>query len=157
MGDLFSCSTQSSMAHCISKDCRLGKGIAKLFREKFGRIKELESCKAGIGGLAPLQDKSRYLEITFNLTFNVLNINFKYIYHTLYLSSYFNSKTNSTFLLKFNIYRQYYKQFNTWILLMLYLDSYTILWQRRSIQTSQPMKVCARLLRKCASMPVNTR
>jgi len=61
VGDLFMSAGSSSLAHCISKDCRLGKGIAKLFREKFGRIKEIEDCKAGIGDVATLKDKQRYI------------------------------------------------------------------------------------------------
>jgi len=61
VGDLFCSTASSSLAHCISKDCRLGKGIAKIFREKFGRIKEIENCKAGIGDVATLKDKQRYI------------------------------------------------------------------------------------------------
>ena len=60
-GDLFSSPDSSSLAHCISVDCKLGKGIAKIFREKFGRIKEIEDCKATVGGLAVLRDKSRFI------------------------------------------------------------------------------------------------
>ena len=60
-GDLFSSPGSSSLAHCISVDCKLGKGIAKIFREKFGRIKEIEDCKASVGGLAVLRDKSRFI------------------------------------------------------------------------------------------------
>ena len=55
--DLFSCPLTSSLAHCISRDCRLGKGIAKLFRDRFGRVGELERQRAGVGELAVLQDR----------------------------------------------------------------------------------------------------
>ena len=42
-GDLFQCPTNASMAHCISRDLAMGKGIAKLFKQKFGNINELRS------------------------------------------------------------------------------------------------------------------
>jgi len=58
-GDLFT--SNSSLCHCISKDCRLGKGVAKIFREKFGRIKELEESGAKIGGVATLKVGDRYI------------------------------------------------------------------------------------------------
>ena len=61
VGDLFSCPSTSSLAHCISKDCKLGKGIAKLFREQFGRVDEIERCGAGIGEVAVLQHGSRFI------------------------------------------------------------------------------------------------
>ena len=41
-GDLFSCSDSSSLAHCISADCGMGKGIAVLFKKKFGGVQELK-------------------------------------------------------------------------------------------------------------------
>ena len=60
-GDLFSSPSSSSLAHCISVDCRLGKGIAKIFREKFGRINEIKECKAKVGEIAVLRDRSRFI------------------------------------------------------------------------------------------------
>lgn len=41
IGDLFSCSDKSSMAHCISADCRMGKGIAVLFKKRFPGLNDL--------------------------------------------------------------------------------------------------------------------
>lgn len=41
-GDLFSCSTSHSLAHCISEDVRMGKGIAVLFKKKFGGVEEIK-------------------------------------------------------------------------------------------------------------------
>ena len=61
VGDLFSAPSSASLAHCISRDCKLGKGIAKIFREKFGRIREIENCKAGVGDIAVLPDGSRFI------------------------------------------------------------------------------------------------
>ena len=60
-GDLFSSPSSDSLCHCISRDYRLGKGIAKLFREKFGRIEELKKSEANIGGIAVLADGRRFI------------------------------------------------------------------------------------------------
>ena len=54
-GDLFSAPSSSSLAHCISKDCRLGAGIAKIFRQKFGRVDELTRMGTDVGGVSPLK------------------------------------------------------------------------------------------------------
>ena len=40
-GDLFSCHDSESLAHCISADARMGKGIAVLFKKKFGGVDEI--------------------------------------------------------------------------------------------------------------------
>jgi len=60
-GDLFSSPSTESLCHCISRDYKLGKGIAKLFREKFGRIDELKDSGARVGGLAVLKDGKRFV------------------------------------------------------------------------------------------------
>jgi len=60
-GDLFSCGDSVSMAHCISRDLRLGKGIAVLFKNKFGRIDEMREQNPKVGGMAVLQDKKRFV------------------------------------------------------------------------------------------------
>ena len=56
-GDLFQ--AQSSLAHCVSQDLKMSKGIAKLFREKFisngNRMKELENMQIGIGSVGALK------------------------------------------------------------------------------------------------------
>ena len=54
-GDLFSTASAESLAHCISKDCRLGAGIAKLFKQKFGRITELKQMGTDVGGVSPIR------------------------------------------------------------------------------------------------------
>ena len=41
-GDLFGCAETDSLAHCVSKDMRMGKGIAVLFKKKFGGMDELK-------------------------------------------------------------------------------------------------------------------
>merc|ERR1712142_1443708 len=60
-GDLFDAPRSVSLCHCISRDYKLGKGIAKIFREKFGRIDELKKSEAHIGGIAVLKEKNRYI------------------------------------------------------------------------------------------------
>jgi hypothetical protein len=40
---------------------RLGKGVAKIFREKFGRIRELEDSGAEVGGIAVLREAGRFI------------------------------------------------------------------------------------------------
>ncbi len=59
-GDLFS--SKESLAHCISKDLKLGKGIAKTFREKYpDLISELKLHDPQIGDLLIYKDKSRFI------------------------------------------------------------------------------------------------
>lgn len=41
-GDLFSCPKDEALAHCISEDCRMGAGIAVMFKKKFGGLEELK-------------------------------------------------------------------------------------------------------------------
>ena len=61
-GDLFEATGNNvSLAHCISRDLKLGKGIAKLFRQKFGRMKELEEANAQIGDIAVLKVGTRFV------------------------------------------------------------------------------------------------
>lgn len=42
-GDLFSCPESSSLAHCVSADLAMGKGVAVLFKRKFGGVAELKA------------------------------------------------------------------------------------------------------------------
>ena len=42
-GDLFSCSNAASMAHCVSADLHMGRGVATAFKKKFGRVEELRA------------------------------------------------------------------------------------------------------------------
>ncbi|VDI08671.1 Hypothetical predicted protein, partial [Mytilus galloprovincialis] len=42
-GDLFDCPETDALAHCVSEDLRMGKGIAVLFKKKFGGVGELIS------------------------------------------------------------------------------------------------------------------
>ncbi|XP_067643149.1 ADP-ribose glycohydrolase OARD1 isoform X2 [Eurosta solidaginis] len=60
-GDLFSADESYSMAHCVAADMRLGKGIAVKFRTKFGQMHTLKQQEQKPGGVAVLQDKSRFI------------------------------------------------------------------------------------------------
>ena len=42
-GDLFECPGTCSLAHCVSEDLAMGKGVAKLFKEKFGGVSVLRA------------------------------------------------------------------------------------------------------------------
>uniref|UniRef100_A0A8C5JMZ6 ADP-ribose glycohydrolase OARD1 n=1 Tax=Junco hyemalis TaxID=40217 RepID=A0A8C5JMZ6_JUNHY len=60
-GDLFSCPSTDALAHCISEDCRMGAGIAVLFKKKFGGVQELLDQKKKTGEVAVLQRDDRYI------------------------------------------------------------------------------------------------
>lgn len=60
-GDLFTCSDSSSLAHCISEDVRMGKGIATAFKKKFGRVEEIRSQRQRPGGVAVLKCDNRFV------------------------------------------------------------------------------------------------
>ena len=61
IGDLFSAPPNVSLAHCVSADLAMRKGIAKTFKQAFGRVSELKEQKAGVGGIAILKDRERYV------------------------------------------------------------------------------------------------
>ena len=42
-GNLFSCPEDQALAHCISEDCRMGAGIAVMFKQKFKGLEELKN------------------------------------------------------------------------------------------------------------------
>lgn len=42
-GNLFSCPEDEALAHCISEDCRMGAGIAVMFKQKFKGLEELKN------------------------------------------------------------------------------------------------------------------
>ncbi|NXX12098.1 OARD1 deacetylase, partial [Podargus strigoides] len=60
-GDLFSCPQTDSLAHCISEDCRMGAGVAVLFKKKFGGVQELLDQQKKTGEVAVLQRDDRYI------------------------------------------------------------------------------------------------
>lgn len=58
-GDLFS--AQESLAHCVSRDFYMGKGIALDFKKRFQRVRELHEQEKGIGDVATLLDGERFI------------------------------------------------------------------------------------------------
>ncbi|TDG44429.1 hypothetical protein AWZ03_009125 [Drosophila navojoa] len=60
-GDLFSAGPEYSMCHCVAADLRMGKGIAVKFRNKFGKVAELQKQNVKPGGVAILKDNGRYI------------------------------------------------------------------------------------------------
>ena len=60
-GDLFTESNPySSLADCVAKDLRMGKGIAVIFKKKFGTLGLKEQC-ARVGSVAVLERDSRFI------------------------------------------------------------------------------------------------
>ncbi|XP_067096228.1 ADP-ribose glycohydrolase OARD1 isoform X2 [Osmerus mordax] len=60
-GDLFSSPEDEALAHCISKDCRMGAGIAVMFKDKFGGVEELKKQKKEPGHCAVLKTDTRFV------------------------------------------------------------------------------------------------
>ncbi|XP_037334290.2 ADP-ribose glycohydrolase OARD1 isoform X1 [Pungitius pungitius] len=60
-GDLFSCPEDQALAHCISEDCRMGAGIAVMFKEKFKGVEELKEQKKLTGNCAVLKRDGRFV------------------------------------------------------------------------------------------------
>ena len=59
-GDLFK-GEKSSLAHCISRDIKMGKGIALIFKQKFGGVDELQKQNKKVGEVAVLERNGRYI------------------------------------------------------------------------------------------------
>lgn len=60
-GDLFSSDEKDSLAHCVSRDFKMGKGIAVFFKEKFGNVQNLKDQNKQIGDIAVLKDNNRFV------------------------------------------------------------------------------------------------
>ncbi|XP_037553261.1 ADP-ribose glycohydrolase OARD1, partial [Nematolebias whitei] len=60
-GDLFSCPADDALAHCISEDCRMGAGIAVMFKQRFGGVSELKEQKKFLGQCAVLERGRRFV------------------------------------------------------------------------------------------------
>jgi O-acetyl-ADP-ribose deacetylase (regulator of RNase III) len=59
--DLFNSDKSSSLAHCVAKDLGMGKGIATLFKKKYGGVNELKSQKLEVGNVGILERDGRYI------------------------------------------------------------------------------------------------
>lgn len=51
--DLFS-NKEDALAHCVSRDLRMGAGIAVEFRTRFGHVEELQAQHPQVGGMCYL-------------------------------------------------------------------------------------------------------
>jgi hypothetical protein len=60
-GDLFNCHSCDSLAHCVSADMRMGRGIGVLFKERFGGVPQLIAQRQCPGGVAKLQTADRFI------------------------------------------------------------------------------------------------
>ncbi|RHZ75308.1 hypothetical protein Glove_216g113 [Diversispora epigaea] len=61
-GDLFVDSDENdALAHCISQDLRMGKGIALSFLKKYKGVDELKAQKKQVGQVAYLLRENRYI------------------------------------------------------------------------------------------------
>ena len=60
-GDLFSAGDTYCLAHCVSEDLVMGKGVAKPFKEKFGGVNELRAQKPKTGGVCVLKRGNRWI------------------------------------------------------------------------------------------------
>uniref|UniRef100_A0A0B7A2D5 Macro domain-containing protein n=1 Tax=Arion vulgaris TaxID=1028688 RepID=A0A0B7A2D5_9EUPU len=60
-GDLFKCSEVNSLAHCVSQDMHMGKGIALFFKKIFGGCDDLRAQGAKVGDVAVLTRENRYI------------------------------------------------------------------------------------------------
>ncbi|XP_045482836.1 uncharacterized protein LOC123686668 [Harmonia axyridis] len=59
--DLFLVPGDYSLAHCVAQDLRMSRGIAVVFRKKFGRVSELVRQKPQLGKALKLFDRQRFL------------------------------------------------------------------------------------------------
>ncbi|CAG8651309.1 3605_t:CDS:1, partial [Scutellospora calospora] len=61
-GDLFvDPDPTDALAHCVSKDLRMGKGIAKIFKDKFNGFNKLKQQDKKVGEVAYLFHDKRYI------------------------------------------------------------------------------------------------
>ncbi len=60
-GDLFKTDSSYSLAHCIAKDLKMGKGISGLFKKIFGSIDCFKNQNLHVGSVGILQDNERYV------------------------------------------------------------------------------------------------
>lgn len=56
------------IAHCVSRDFVMGKGVATEFRYRFGRVNALIAQQVPVGGVAQLDDRVFYLVIKKRFT-----------------------------------------------------------------------------------------
>ncbi|XP_019851965.1 PREDICTED: uncharacterized protein LOC100640414 isoform X2 [Amphimedon queenslandica] len=87
--DLFDSPASSSLAHCVSEDMHMGKGIAVAFKKKFKRVDQLLEQGVKTGGVAVLEDNKRY------------------IYYLVTKKKYFHRPTNDTLKSSLSVMREH--------------------------------------------------
>uniref|UniRef100_A0A8C6UUS7 O-acyl-ADP-ribose deacylase 1 n=1 Tax=Neogobius melanostomus TaxID=47308 RepID=A0A8C6UUS7_9GOBI len=60
-GNLFTCPSDESLAHCISEDYRMGAGIAVRFKKEFEGVEDLKAQKKEMGQCAVLKSGKRFV------------------------------------------------------------------------------------------------
>ncbi|KAJ6228037.1 hypothetical protein M0813_09175 [Anaeramoeba flamelloides] len=60
-GDLFT--SEDSLAHCVSADLGMGKGIAKIFKTKYGGIQDYKKQSIKIGGSGFIKRNGKFIII----------------------------------------------------------------------------------------------
>ena len=61
-GDIFvQCPSHIPLAHCVSLDFHMGKGIAKIFKHKFGNVPFLKAQVHSVGQVATLNYRGRFI------------------------------------------------------------------------------------------------
>lgn len=58
-GDLFETASDISLAHCVSADLKMSKGIAQQFRRKFGQLSQLRQQAKSVNDVAYIQLDNR--------------------------------------------------------------------------------------------------
>ena len=58
-GNLFDAPNNIPLAHCVSKDLKMSKGIAVMFKQKFGKVRELYEQNPEVGSLVKIFHKNR--------------------------------------------------------------------------------------------------
>jgi hypothetical protein len=69
---IFAAPPSYSFAHCISKDCKPSKGTARMFKDEFGRVDEMQDQKVDTGGVAILNLGQR---VIYNLVTKEKHLN----------------------------------------------------------------------------------
>jgi len=60
-GDLFNATSTTSLAHCVSEDLAMSKGIAAIFKQKFGGLEQLKQQGITTGDVAILDKGTRFI------------------------------------------------------------------------------------------------
>ncbi|XP_070179240.1 ADP-ribose glycohydrolase OARD1-like [Littorina saxatilis] len=93
-GDLFSCEPDDAMAHCVSEDLEMGKGIAVYFKQSFGKVDQLRAQNKKVGEVA------------------VLRVGASYVYYMITKKRYFHKPSYKTLRSSMEAMRDHCKQNN---------------------------------------------